>query len=268
MSPFLETPAAKPKEEVIRLDVSHLVTEDDTPVDNPFCEKQMRLLTHPLYASWKPGKPFVVMSNVGLYFALNSPPLVPDTLVSIDVEPPADLKPKEHRAYFTWLYGKAPDIVIEIVSNREGGELDRKKRGYAFHGVPYYVVFDPELMIQKKMLRCFKLRRAGTKTTYAEMSAQVFPGTGLGLVEWDGEFENQNDHWIRWVDDAGVLVPTGEEQAIESNLKAESASRRAENETRRAENETRRADEEARRSRLLAMKLQALGIDPATVIEE
>ena len=128
MSATLETPATQPPAEDIHLDVSHLVTEDDTPVDNPFCEKQMRLLTHPLYASWNPGKPFTVMANVGLYFALNRPPLVPDTLVSLGVSPPENLMLKEHRAYFTWIYGKPPDIVIEIVSNKEGGELDRPKR--------------------------------------------------------------------------------------------------------------------------------------------
>ncbi len=35
-------------------DVSHLITEDDTPVDNLFSEKQQRLLTRPLYVTSKP----------------------------------------------------------------------------------------------------------------------------------------------------------------------------------------------------------------------
>ena len=30
-----------------------MVTEDDTPVDNWFSEKQRRLLVDPLYASWQ-----------------------------------------------------------------------------------------------------------------------------------------------------------------------------------------------------------------------
>jgi hypothetical protein len=37
--------------------VDHLVTEDDTPVDSFFSEKQLRLLTEPLYSSrvdWAP----------------------------------------------------------------------------------------------------------------------------------------------------------------------------------------------------------------------
>jgi hypothetical protein len=33
--------------------VNHVITEDDTPVDNFFSEKLQRLLTEVLYASWK-----------------------------------------------------------------------------------------------------------------------------------------------------------------------------------------------------------------------
>ena len=35
-----------------KLDLSHIVTEDDTPVDNLFSERQMRLLVESLYVSW------------------------------------------------------------------------------------------------------------------------------------------------------------------------------------------------------------------------
>lgn len=245
MSATLEAPAAQsPPYEEIKLDVSHLVTEDDTPVDNPFCEKQMRLLTHPLYASWKPGKPFTAMANVGLYSALNAPPLVPDTLVSLGVEPPSDLMLKQHRAYFTWIYGKPPDIVIEIVSNTEGGELDRKMRAYAFQRVPFYVVFDPENFIQEKRLRFFALRGAGFEPRYREFEGGQFEDTGLGLVEWEGEFEGRQTLWIRWVDDKGQLIPTGEE---------------------RADDESRRAEDASRRAEALAAKLREMGVDPSRI---
>ena len=68
--------------------VERLVTEDGKPVDNIYAEKQQRLLTAPLYASWAgPGdnRPFVAMSNVGMFFAVDQPPLVPDCLLSLDV---------------------------------------------------------------------------------------------------------------------------------------------------------------------------------------
>jgi Uma2 family endonuclease len=222
----------------------------------------MRLLTHPLYASWKPGRPFIVMANVGLYFALNGVPLVPDTLVSLDVTPPDDFKPKEHRAYFTWIYGKPPDIAIEIVSNKEGGELDRKLRIYAHHRVPYYVVFDPQRQIQKKKLRCFELRGAGE---YREMKGTSFSSTGLGLVEWDGKFETVEEHWIRWVDENGKLIPTGEERASTEARRAATARRQAKVEATRAELADSKAALAARRAEALAAKLRELGIDPDSV---
>ncbi len=106
-------------------DETQLVTEDDTPVDNIFSEKQQRLLTESLYSSW-PGpdgeRPFLALANVGLFYALTKAPLVPDVLLSLDVQAPADLWPKAHRSYFLWRYGKVPEVVIEVVSNRKGGK--------------------------------------------------------------------------------------------------------------------------------------------------
>jgi hypothetical protein len=83
--------------------VEHLVTEDDTPVDNTFSEKQQRLLTESLYSSWA-GHQFVAMANVGLFFSVHQPPLVPDVLLSLDVTMPENLWLKSHRSYFIWEY--------------------------------------------------------------------------------------------------------------------------------------------------------------------
>ncbi|WNN90912.1 hypothetical protein [Gloeocapsopsis dulcis] len=71
-------------------DISHLVTEDDTPVDNLLAEKQQRLLTSCLYSSWKPDIPFLATANVGLFYAINKSAIVPDVLLSLDVAVPQD----------------------------------------------------------------------------------------------------------------------------------------------------------------------------------
>jgi hypothetical protein len=83
-------------------DVEHLVTEDDTPVDCIFSEKQRRLLTSPLYQwpDWAgERRSFIALANVGLFYAVGRPPYVPDMMLSLDVELPADLWPKKHRSY-------------------------------------------------------------------------------------------------------------------------------------------------------------------------
>jgi hypothetical protein len=69
-------------------------------VDSVFSEKQMRLLKEPLYASWKPSKPFVAFANVGLLYGVNILPIVPDVLPSINVRLPESAFPKLNRSYF------------------------------------------------------------------------------------------------------------------------------------------------------------------------
>ena len=149
----------------LRPNVDHLVTEDDTPVDNIFSEKQQRLLTETLYASWTgpgPDRPFVAMSNVGLFFHVRKPPLVPDALLSLDVELPSEIHLKQNRSYFVWEYGKPPDVVIEVVSNREGGEGTTKLTRYASIGVRYYVIYDPDGMLSAEPLQVFRLEALST----------------------------------------------------------------------------------------------------------
>ncbi len=201
-------------------DVDNLVTEDDTPVDNIFSEKQMRLLTEPLYSSWagaEPGQKFLAMANVGLFFAVREPPLVPDMLLSLDVEAPEDLWAKGHRSYFMWLYGKPPDVVIEIVSNQEGGEADTQLRLYARIAVAYYVIFDPLKQIQSESLRVYQ-RRAGR---YVDMTEHWLSGVQLGLTLWEGEYEGTSGVWLRWCDQQGNVILTGAERARQAQQRVD-----------------------------------------------
>ena len=193
---------------VTYLDVSHLVTEDDTPVDNPYSEKLMRLLVASLYASWDPGRPFVAMANVGVFISLNRPPVVPGVLVSVDTTVPPDLMSKEHSAYFTWLYGKSPDLVVEIVSNRKGGELSTKMKEYSHLGIKWYAIYDPRHYLQSESLTCYEL----TGERYSKLSGHHFP-IGLGLTEWEGEFEGHQETWLRWVNEKESILLTPDEKA-------------------------------------------------------
>lgn len=253
------SPLSAPPPEVVGPDVSSIVTEDDAPVDNIYSEKQQRLLTEPLYAGW-PGpppdengeaRPFVAMANVGVFTTAHQPPSVPDVLVSLDVEMHGDVHAKEHRTYFVWEFGKVPDVVIEVVSNAEGGELTKRKRHYRQMRVTHYVVWDPERHLSDTRLQAFELRGQ----LYVRTERVWFEGLGLGLTEWTGEFERLTDRWLRWCDAKGALVPTGAERA-------ESELRRADGERARADGERARAESEKARAERLAEKLRALGIDP------
>ncbi len=227
-------------------DVDGVVTEDDRPLVNLASEKQQRLLTESLYASWVSpnGRPFLAAANVGLFPTIHRPPLVPDVFVSLDVEVPEDWWAKRHRSYFVWEFGKAPDVVVEIVSNREGNEAGSKLSDYARTGVGYYAVFDPQRLLSGDVLRVFELRGGA----YVRLPDRHMPSVGLGLTLWSGTYEGKHAEWLRWCDVAGHIVATGVE--------------RAEAERSRAEAERSRAEAERSRAEKLADLLRALGIDP------
>jgi hypothetical protein len=249
-------------------DVEHLVTEDDTPVDNVYSEKQQRLLTEPLYSSpgWAGGGKFIALANVGLFYAVRQPPYVPDILLSLDVELPADLWPKSHRSYFVWEYGKPPEAIVEIVSNDEGDEDRGKLAGYARIGVRYYVIHDPLQILSDRTLRGFQLSATGY---HPLPELRWLPGVELGLRLWEGCYEDHSNTWLRWVDAAGDPIPTGAERTERERRRADQESRRADQESRRADQESRRADQENRRAEQesqradrLAEQLRRLGAEP------
>ncbi|MGF1467446.1 MAG: Uma2 family endonuclease [Sandaracinaceae bacterium] len=252
-----------------------LVTEDAAPLDGVYQEKMQRLLASALHDSW-PGpvdadgqpRPFVAMANVGLFFHPEDPPLVPDHLLSADVRLPADVKAKRGRSYFTWRYGKPPDVVVEVVSNREGRELDHKLAIYERIRVAHYVVFAPFGSLGEVRVRCFELH--GQR--YVDRLDPRFEALGLSLVEWDGVFEDLPSTWLRWATLDGVPILTGRERAEQERERAEQERERAEQEHERAEQEHDRAEQEhdraeqeRERAERLAARLRALGIDPDEV---
>ncbi|MEZ6074103.1 MAG: Uma2 family endonuclease [Pirellulaceae bacterium] len=202
--------------------VDHMETENDEPVDNVFSEKQMRLLTEPLYSSWRPGRPFVAMANVGLFYGVDLPPLVPDALLSVDVRLPEDLFPKMNRSYMIWKYGRPPDVVIEIVSNKRGGEDSHKLTGYASARVGSYFIFDPEHHLSKQTIRCYRLRQTELVLDKSGDRLRV-PSLGLELMLWSGRYEETDSQWLRWATLENGLIPTGREQAEIEAKRADAA---------------------------------------------
>jgi Uma2 family endonuclease len=236
---------------VPRPNVSHIITEDDEPVDNLPSEKQQRLLVEPLYTASVLARPFLAAANVGVFFALNQAPVVPDMFLSLGVEVADDWWAQEHRSYFLWEFGKPPDVAIEIVSNRRGGEMGRKFERYAQVGVPYYVIFDPQQLVQASDLQVYELQVG----EYRPRPDHQLPRIKLALTLWEGVYEDKADRWLRWCDAAGQLLPTGAELAHQERQRAEQAHHRAEQAYQQAEQERQRAER-------LAARLRELGLNP------
>ncbi len=237
--------------------VKNLITEDDEPVDNILSEKQQRLLVDALYESWTPlpeGEPeeaetteakqtrsFWAAAKVGIFSSVYTPGIAPDVFISLDVAAPSDLTAT--RSYFMWEYGKAPEAVLEIVSNRKGKELEGKRKDYAKMGAIYYVVYDPFGALEKELegdrIRVYEV---GFGKRFRRRDDHQLPELGLSLTLWTGFFEGINGEWLRWCDAAGNLLLTGHERALQADVRAAQAEERAGK---------------------LAAKLRELGIDPA-----
>jgi Uma2 family endonuclease len=220
-------------------DANQLVTEDDTPVDNFASEKQQRLLVGSIYSSIHQ-QTFLAAANVGIYHTDGQPAIVPDVFLSLDVQVPENWWEKQNRCYMVWCFGKPPEVVIEIVSNKEGDELGKKLRIYEQMRASYYIVYDPTQQLTEKVLRVYELR--GRR--YFETSETWLEQVGLGVTLWTGKFEARQDIWLRWCYQDGTVLSTGDE---------------------RAEQERQRAEQAEQRTQLLAERLRAMGVDPNTL---
>jgi Uma2 family endonuclease len=189
-------------------------------VDNLFSAKQQRLLVEPLYSSWTgpaDGSPFLADANVGIFHTLKEPPLVPDMFLSLKVQVAADWWQKRHRSYFYREFGKPPEVVIEIVSNREGEEDGSKLLDYARMRIRYYIIFDPLEELQEGVLRVYELHQGA----YVLKTTRWLAKVGLGVTLWTGTFEGKPEVWLRWCGKDGQVIPTGAERAALADLRVQ-----------------------------------------------
>lgn len=223
-------------------DISHLVMEDGEPVDGTFSERQMRLLVDALYDSGVTSRSFVAQANVGVFYSVHEKGLVPDVFLSLDVTQRQDAFDRG-RSYLIWEYGKAPDVVIEVVSNKIGGEMEKLEK-YSSIGVSFVVIYDPQGHLSNRPLRVWGRHDRG----YIE-HAHVgwFPDLGLGFTTWTGSFQGLDGTWLRWCNQDGSLLLLGSERAEEERAKAAQERAKTEHERARAER--------------LAARLRELGVE-------
>ncbi len=196
-------------------DTSNMILEDDTPLDSFINEKQQRLLTTVFYsgAEIPINVPFIVAANVGLFSHVRDSGIVPDVFLSLNIIGSEEWWERNVRSYLFWEFGKAPDVVIEIVSPTPGNELGSKLTDYAQLKIPYYVVYDPLQKLSETVLQVFQLQF----NSYIPKNDAWFTDVNLGLTLWNGRFENINGTWLRWCDADGNVIQTGDEIAVEKD---------------------------------------------------
>ena len=223
-----------------------LPTQDDLPSCDgvPMETERHRLQMEILINSLKPwlGERGYVSGNMFVYFSAkhlkNKDFRGPDVFVTLGVGS------KERKSWVVWEEGKAPDIVIELLSETTTKE-DKGKKKQIYQNqlkVAEYYWFDPH---NPNDFKGFIL----DNRVYQELSFQsdcfISHSLGLKLILWRGIYKGVDATWLRWatLHDDLLLLP---EEA----------------EAQRAAAEAQRANIAEQRAERLAQRLRELGIDP------
>jgi Uma2 family endonuclease len=233
---------------------------DDEPVDNINQPALAAALTESLELAGLMPETAIATTNYGICATVNGKIVVkaPDWGYVAQIRVP---KEEVKRSYTPQLQGEIPSIVMEFLSDTEGGEYSSKPTyppgKWFFYErvlkVPNYAIFEPDSG-SLELYRLDQLSLYKVQTPNAEGRHWV-PELSLFLGTWQGRRQNRTGWWLRWWDEAGNLLSWGFE-------KAEQERQRAEQERQRAEQERQRAEQERQRAERLAEQLRALGVDP------
>lgn len=221
-----------------------LPDSDDTPVDNELQLLIPTLLRAILALLWADRTDWFFGVNMGVYYDLKKPAIVPDSFLSLGVER-RQQSGKLRLSYVLWQEQNiVPSLVLEVVSKTPGNEYDDKMKTYREMGVLYYVIYNPDYW-QRDQHQPFEVYRLVNGVYARQVNRPVWmPEIGLGMGREQGNFEGYTREWLYWYDQQGNRLPA-------PNDFIEQAEQRAEQE--------RQLREE------LLDKLRERGIDPNTL---
>jgi Uma2 family endonuclease len=171
------------------------------------------------------------------------------------------------RSYTPKLQGDNPSIVMEFISETEGGEYSINPhypygKWYFYEQilqVPVYVIFHPKTG-ELDVFRLQEGRYVLQKPT--QNSRYWIEEIGLFLGVWKGEKSQIFAHWLRWWDQDDNLLLWGVELLEQERQKLQLEKQRAEQEKQRAEQAELQLKQETIAKNKLIAKLQEMGIDP------
>ncbi len=123
------------------------------------------------------------------------------------------------RSYTPQLQGDIPVIVMEFLSDTEGGEYSIKPTyppgKWFFYEqvleVPNYIIFEPDSgeieVYQLDDSKRYHLQKSDANNRFWIAQMQLFVGV------WQGNRENRTGYWLRWWDENGNLLLWGSEKA-------------------------------------------------------
>lgn len=189
----------------------------------------------------------------------------PDFFAVVGTDPHA-----ERRSWVVWDEGKAPDVVIELMSESTS-TFDKTAKKDIYQDrvrVPEYYWFDPyDPDDFAGFALCTGLYKPLERDDRGRLTSTRLGGLQLGT--WDGTFHHIETTWLRWYTPEGDLLLTADEAALGRAAteagRAAQAEQRADVAEQRVDVAEQRADDAEQRAARLASKLRALGIEPDSI---
>jgi len=204
----------------------------DEPVDNITQPLLATALTEALELAEIVTSEMMIATNMGISTKVNGRIVVkaPDWFYVSQVFPVAEGTTR--RSYTPHTEGKIPSLVMEFLSETEGGEYSSRpsypygKLWFYEHilQVPIYVIFDPDsgiLEVRHLTDKTYTIATPDTEGRY------FIPCLGLYLGVWFGERLNVKTHWLRWWDPEGNMLLWGKERIALEQQRTEQERQRA-----------------------------------------
>ena len=261
-----------------------LPTEDDLPdtdhqpVDNELQLLVPFLLQAILLLAWAERRDWFMGINLGLYHTPNHPPIGPDAFLALGVER-VRKQSKLRKSYVLWQEGVMPQWVLEVVSQKPGGEYERDRNApkgrrrqrqggegkllqYARLGVQYYTIYNPSHW-RRDNHDPFEVY-ALVNGVYVRQSGNPvwMPELGLGIGTAQGTHKDYTREWLYWYDEQGKRYPAPENAIAQAKQQAQQDRQLRLQAEQRADREQQLRSQAERRAAQLAEQLRALGIDP------
>ncbi len=265
------TSAPVPSTPISLPDHKQLPESDGTFVKNFQEHPQSIVLTSsiaPILEKLHPDGRYCIGQDSGIYWRLMEPPEkgaeAPDWFYVPNVSPMLD--GEYRRSYVLWKEFIAPLIAIEFVSGSGAEERDAtppsetEKAGkfWVYEQairIPYYAIFDA-WKDSLEVYHLFDNRYIKIQPNHLGHYPIAPMGVELGLILENGV------SWLRWWDESGNLLLTGDERAVQAEAIAEQQKAIAERATLAQQQAEAIIIQERHQKEKLANYLRSIGVDP------
>lgn len=237
-----------------------LPADDGEPMETQRHIMQMSLLIETLEYWLKDRDNGYVSGNMFVYFSMAQ--VRGEYFRGPDFFAVLNVPKKERKSWVVWEEGKAPDVIIELLSSSTAHH-DKTQKKLVYQNqlrAPEYYWFDPwnaedwaGFVLRDGRYQPLEL---DTHDRYVSLNLQ------LALIRWSGTYREVNTTWLRWATLEGQLLPTREELVKQAEQQAMQAEHNLEQEKQRVAQTEQRANQAEQRAEQLAAKLRALGINP------